>query len=107
MRPRIRRLRFTWIFAPGGRLSHEAYNVERYDTYSAKFKIIKVRIEVKLLKIYFVVRPWLHQQRIKRLNQRMKRTNTRFKQQSDQFVREREREPGRASRAGRDSLSEN
>ena len=48
-----------------------------------KFKIIKVEIEVKLLKIYFVVRPWLHQQRIKRLNQRMKRTNTRFKQQFD------------------------
>ena len=42
---------------PGGRLSYEAYNVERYDTYSAKFKIFKVRIEVKLLKIYFVVRP--------------------------------------------------
>ena len=48
-----------------------------------KFKISKVWIEVKLLKLYFVVRPWLHQQRIKRLNQRMKRTNTRFKHQSD------------------------
>ena len=38
MRPWIRRLRFSWIFAPGGRLSYEAYNVERYDTYSPKIK---------------------------------------------------------------------
>ena len=28
MRPWIRRLRFSWIFAPGGRLSYEAYDVE-------------------------------------------------------------------------------
>ena len=57
MRPRIRRLRFTWILAPGGRLSDEAYIVERYDTYNTKIKIIKVRINAKLLNLYFVVRP--------------------------------------------------
>ena len=57
MRPWIRRLRFSWIFAPRGRLSYEAYNVERYDTYSPNIKLIKVQIEVKLPKIYIVVRP--------------------------------------------------
>ena len=33
---------FSWIFAPGGRLSHEAYNVERYDTNNATLEMIKV-----------------------------------------------------------------
>ena len=42
---------------PGGRLNYEAYNVERYGTYSPMIKIIKVRVEVKLPKFYFVVRP--------------------------------------------------
>ena len=48
---------FLGFLPPGGRLSHEAYSVERYDTYSPKVKIIKVRIEVKLPKVGFVVRP--------------------------------------------------
>ena len=68
MRPRIRRLRVSWILAPGGRLSYEAYNLERYGTYNAKFKIIKVRIEVKLLKIYFVVRPMQANKELTSLN---------------------------------------
>ena len=38
-------------------------------------------IRVKLKRMYFVVRPWLRQQRIKRL----KPTNTRLKHQSEQF----------------------
>ena len=56
-----------------------------------KFKISKVWIEVKLLKLYFVVRPWLHQQRIKKLNQKM--ASKKFKQQFDSFQRERESRP--------------
>ena len=38
MRPWIRRYRFYWIFAPGGRLNYEAYNV---DTKSQSLKTIQ------------------------------------------------------------------
>ena len=47
---------FNGLLPPRGQLNYEVYNVEKHDTYSAKFKIIKVRIEVKLLEIYFVIR---------------------------------------------------
>ena len=38
MRPWIRRYRFYWTFAPGGRLNYEAYNV---DTKSQSLKTIQ------------------------------------------------------------------
>ena len=45
MRPWIRRYRFYWTFAPGGRLNYEAYNV---DTKSQSLKTIQKTIKTTL-----------------------------------------------------------
>ena len=57
-------------------------------------------IRVKLKRMYFVVRPWLHQQRIKRL----KPTNTRLKQQFEEFWEPKKTQRGAGREAPRRPL---
>ena len=45
MRPWIRRYRFYWIFAPGGRLNYEAYNVDTKAKINISIKMFKLIIK--------------------------------------------------------------